>query len=141
MLQPSKGGILAKACDYILELSESNQRLMNVLKDNERLVAEIAKQKKINERLFQENVDLKNVLEKNGLLNGYAFPFSVFHVFVLTYLTTGFLWLNLLLTCFMFLLWRTLLLVFYGLPYYFSTVCEPPVRGCTGTRACTVMRA
>ncbi|KAK7574029.1 hypothetical protein V9T40_011220 [Parthenolecanium corni] len=49
--QPSKGGILAKACDYISELRESNQKLMNVLTENERLIAEVAKQKTLNERL------------------------------------------------------------------------------------------
>ncbi len=31
---------------------------------------------------------------------------------------------SLFLTCFMFLLWPTLLLVFYALPYYFSTVLQ-----------------
>ncbi|XKL65115.1 hypothetical protein PGB90_005201 [Kerria lacca] len=67
-VQPSKGGILAKACDYIIELSESNQRLMNVLKENERLITDLAKQKAQNERLLQENLELKNVLKQNGLI-------------------------------------------------------------------------
>ncbi len=40
------------------------------------------------------------------------------------------------LTCFMFLLWPTLLLVFYSLPYYFPLFCKPRVWVCIVTRAC-----
>lgn len=70
-VQQSKGGILAKACDYILELSESNQRLMSVLKENERLAADVEKQKAQNQRLLQENAELKNILKQNGLITRY----------------------------------------------------------------------
>ncbi len=41
-----------------------------------------------------------------------------------------------ILTCFMFLLWHTLLLVFYSLSCYFSTVLL--ARACTVMRACTL---
>ncbi len=41
--------------------------------------------------------------------------FNKFHVFALAYDINGFLWPTLLLTCFMFLLWpTTLLMFFYG---------------------------
>lgn len=48
-------------------MSDSNQKLMHVLKENERLIAEIAKQKTMNEQLFRENTELRDVLEENGL--------------------------------------------------------------------------
>lgn len=59
---------MAKACDYITELRESNQRLMNVLKENEQLTAELAKQKSQNETLQLENEELRNILKQNGLI-------------------------------------------------------------------------
>lgn len=40
---------------------------MNVLKDNERLIAEVAKQRTLNERLCRENTELKDIIEQNGL--------------------------------------------------------------------------
>ncbi|XP_065213084.1 upstream stimulatory factor 1-like isoform X3 [Planococcus citri] len=70
-VQQSKGGILAKACDYITELRESNQRLMNVLKENEQVTAELVKLKSINEALSNENDELRSVLKQNGLITRY----------------------------------------------------------------------
>ncbi|KAF7686276.1 upstream stimulatory factor 2 [Silurus meridionalis] len=49
----SKGGILSKACDYIRELRQSNQRLQESYKDVERIQVD-------NELLRQQIEDLKN---------------------------------------------------------------------------------
>lgn len=56
-----------------MELRDSNQRLMNVLKENERLTAELAKQKSQNESLVLENNELKNILKQNGSISRYCF--------------------------------------------------------------------
>ncbi|XP_069798517.1 upstream stimulatory factor 2-like [Narcine bancroftii] len=49
----SKGGILSKACDYIRELRQSNQRMQESFKETERLQMD-------NEMLRQQIDDLKN---------------------------------------------------------------------------------
>ncbi|GAA6085420.1 upstream stimulatory factor 2 [Tachysurus ichikawai] len=49
----SKGGILSKACDYIRELRQSNQRLQESFKEVERIQVD-------NELLRQQIEDLKN---------------------------------------------------------------------------------
>lgn len=54
----SKGGILSKACDYIRELRQSNQRLQESLKEVERIHVD-------NELCRQQIEELKN---KNALL-------------------------------------------------------------------------
>lgn len=41
---------------------------MSVLKENERLAADVEKQKAQNQRLLQENAELKNILKQNGLI-------------------------------------------------------------------------
>jgi len=63
----SKGSVLAKACDYVTELTEDNKilekrvrELENVSEENERLLATI-------EELQSENAILKQQLENHGL--------------------------------------------------------------------------
>ena len=63
----SKGGILAKACDFVTELTEDNKtlekrvsELENMAEENERLLATI-------EELRQENAMLKQQLDNHGL--------------------------------------------------------------------------
>jgi len=64
----SKGGILAKACEYVAELRNTNQRLMDNIKqsdgvttENERLSAQL-------EQLQQENAVLKQQLQNHGIM-------------------------------------------------------------------------
>jgi len=64
----SKGGILAKACDYVQELNEDNKtlekrvhELESVADENERLLAAI-------EELRQDNISLKQQLENHGIV-------------------------------------------------------------------------
>ena len=64
----SKGGILAKACDYVQELNEDNKtlekrvhELESVADENERLLAAI-------EELRQDNISLKEQLENHGIV-------------------------------------------------------------------------
>lgn len=54
----SKGGILSKACDYIRELRQTNQRMQETFKEAERLQMD-------NELLRQQIEELKN---ENALL-------------------------------------------------------------------------
>ena len=63
----SKGGILAKACDFVTELTEDNKTLLkrvkeleNVADENERLLTTI-------EELREENSMLKQRLENHGI--------------------------------------------------------------------------
>ena len=63
----SKGGILAKACDFVTELTEDNKTLLkrvkeleNVAEENERLLTNI-------EELREENSLLKQRLENHGI--------------------------------------------------------------------------
>lgn len=64
----SKGGILAKACDYILELRATNQSIDKYIKSNEQLVSKLDKLSKQNAELKYENNMLKNMLVENGLI-------------------------------------------------------------------------
>lgn len=64
----SKGGILAKACEYVADLRNTNQRLMDNIKqtdgvtsENERLSAQL-------EQLQQENALLKQQLQNHGIM-------------------------------------------------------------------------
>lgn len=65
----SKGGILAKACEYITELRESNQKLELALAVKEQKVVsqslEALKQK--NASLEKENQVLRDLLKLNGI--------------------------------------------------------------------------
>lgn len=55
----SKGGILAKACDYITELRESNERLLIFAKENEQLLAEVESLSREVQELRRENERLR----------------------------------------------------------------------------------
>ncbi|XP_073980953.1 upstream stimulatory factor 1-like [Rhodnius prolixus] len=63
----SKGGILAKACDYITELRESNQRLMAYAKENEQLLVEVDTLVQKCDLLKSENDKLRALLRQNGV--------------------------------------------------------------------------
>ncbi|XP_050521552.1 upstream stimulatory factor 2 [Daktulosphaira vitifoliae] len=58
----SKGGILAKACDYINEIKSSNQKLMDCVKEMESI-------KRQNYDLRLENEELRRLLSQHGLLS------------------------------------------------------------------------
>ncbi|XP_053997368.1 upstream stimulatory factor 2-like [Hylaeus anthracinus] len=55
----SKGGILAKACEYIGELRAANQGLGQCLRDNEKLRQEISSLKQLVAQLKRENLQLR----------------------------------------------------------------------------------
>lgn len=56
----SKGGILAKACEYIGELRTANQSLGQCLRDNEKLRQEITALKQLVTQLKRENLQLRS---------------------------------------------------------------------------------
>lgn len=58
----SKGGILAKACEYITELKETNNNLSECLKNNEQLLLDNGLLKETNDKLKKENELLKKRL-------------------------------------------------------------------------------
>ncbi|XP_033208917.1 upstream stimulatory factor 2-like isoform X2 [Belonocnema kinseyi] len=58
----SKGGILAKACEYIGELRSANQSLGQCLRDNERLRQEVVDLKQLVMELKRENLQLRSQL-------------------------------------------------------------------------------
>lgn len=58
----SKGGILAKACDYINELKSTNQRLMDCVKQMESI-------NRHNNELRLVNEELREILSQHGLLS------------------------------------------------------------------------
>ncbi|XP_001947444.2 upstream stimulatory factor 2 [Acyrthosiphon pisum] len=58
----SKGGILAKACDYINELKSTNQRLMDCVKQMEAV-------NRHNDELRMENEELRGIVSQHGLLS------------------------------------------------------------------------
>jgi len=55
----SKGGILAKACEYIHELRNTNIRLAGTLKDHESTLEDIATLRRENMDLRRENTQLR----------------------------------------------------------------------------------
>ncbi|XP_057331586.1 upstream stimulatory factor 1 isoform X3 [Microplitis mediator] len=57
----SKGGILAKACEYIGELRAANQGLGQCLRDNEKLRQEVTALKQLVQKLQRENEQLRRV--------------------------------------------------------------------------------
>lgn len=63
----SKGGILAKACDYIMELRTSNQRLAEYSKENEQLVSDMEILGRQIEELRMENDQLRAQLAEHGI--------------------------------------------------------------------------
>lgn len=62
----SKGGILAKACDYIQELRNSCARLPDVLKENERLNIDLDNLRQQYEELKNENQALRAHIQQQG---------------------------------------------------------------------------
>ncbi|XP_001604715.2 upstream stimulatory factor 1 [Nasonia vitripennis] len=58
----SKGGILAKACEYITELRTANQSMGQCLRDNEKLRQEVTALKQAVAQLRRENLHLKSQL-------------------------------------------------------------------------------
>ena len=64
----SKGGILAKACEYITSLRTSNARLGESLKDMEKLTVDVELLRQQCEELKQENALLRAQLQQHGLI-------------------------------------------------------------------------
>ncbi|XP_068855594.1 upstream stimulatory factor 2-like [Aphelocoma coerulescens] len=63
----SKGGILSKACDYVRELRQSNQRLQETFKEAERLQMDNDLLRQQMEELKSENAVLRAQLQQRGL--------------------------------------------------------------------------
>lgn len=64
----SKGGILAKACDYILDLRETCEKNDITVKENKDLRLNVDMLKARNTALERENKELKAILKKNSIL-------------------------------------------------------------------------
>ncbi|KAJ8791430.1 hypothetical protein J1605_004235 [Eschrichtius robustus] len=70
MLMPtpqSKGGILSKACDYIRELRQTNQRMQETFKEAERLQMDNELLRQQIEELKNENAVLRAQLQQHNL--------------------------------------------------------------------------
>ncbi|XP_072409464.1 LOW QUALITY PROTEIN: upstream stimulatory factor 2, partial [Chiloscyllium punctatum] len=63
----SKGGILSKACDYIRELRQTNQRMQESFKDTERLQLDNELLRQQIEELRGENAVLRAQLQQHGV--------------------------------------------------------------------------
>ncbi|KAG8539953.1 hypothetical protein GDO81_020084, partial [Engystomops pustulosus] len=63
----SKGGILSKACDYIRELRQSNQRMQETLKEAERLQMDNEILRQQIEEQKNENTLLRAQLQQHGI--------------------------------------------------------------------------
>ncbi|GIY41996.1 hypothetical protein CDAR_372682 [Caerostris darwini] len=63
----SKGGILAKACDYIQELRNSCARLPDIVKENERLNLDLDALRQQYEEVKNENQALRAHLQQQGI--------------------------------------------------------------------------
>ncbi|KAM3596521.1 uncharacterized protein V6R79_015992 [Siganus canaliculatus] len=71
----SKGGILSKACDYIRELRQNNQRLMDSYKEVERVEMDNELLRQQIEELKNDNALLRAQLQQHGIeINGDATP-------------------------------------------------------------------
>lgn len=68
MLAQSKGGILAKTCEYIHELRTTNQRLADSLKESERLSVDMELLRQQCEELKNENALLRAQLQQHGIV-------------------------------------------------------------------------
>jgi len=64
----SKGGILAKACEYLAETRNTNQRLVESIKQNEGVSAENESLASQVEQLQAENAMLKQQLQNHGIV-------------------------------------------------------------------------
>ncbi|XP_018353756.1 PREDICTED: upstream stimulatory factor 2-like [Trachymyrmex septentrionalis] len=62
----SKGGILARACEYIGELRTANQSLSQCLRDNDKLRQEIISLKQIVTQLKRENLQLRSQISSSS---------------------------------------------------------------------------
>ncbi|XP_013788822.1 upstream stimulatory factor-like isoform X3 [Limulus polyphemus] len=65
--QQSKGGVLAKACDYIQELRNANARLPEILKENERLTMDVELLRRQCEDIKNENQMFQVHLQQQGI--------------------------------------------------------------------------
>ncbi|XP_061885520.1 upstream stimulatory factor 2 isoform X4 [Entelurus aequoreus] len=71
----SKGGILSKACDYIRELRQNNQRLQDSYKEAERIELDNELLRQQLEELKSDNALLRAQLQQHGVeVNGNATP-------------------------------------------------------------------
>uniref|UniRef100_A0A3Q4BGW4 BHLH domain-containing protein n=1 Tax=Mola mola TaxID=94237 RepID=A0A3Q4BGW4_MOLML len=71
----SKGGILSKACDYIRELRQNNQRLQESFKEVERVKMDNELLRQQIEELKNDNALLRAQLQQHGIeVNGDATP-------------------------------------------------------------------
>ncbi|XP_051928077.1 upstream stimulatory factor 2 isoform X2 [Hippocampus zosterae] len=71
----SKGGILSKACDYIRELRQNNQRLQETYKEVERIELDNEMLRQQLEELKSDNALLRAQLQQHGIeLNGESTP-------------------------------------------------------------------
>lgn len=71
----SKGGILSKACDYIRELRQNNQRLQESFKEVERVQVDNELLRQQIEELKNDNALLRAQLQQHGIeINGDATP-------------------------------------------------------------------
>uniref|UniRef100_A0A8C6USX3 Upstream transcription factor 2, c-fos interacting n=1 Tax=Neogobius melanostomus TaxID=47308 RepID=A0A8C6USX3_9GOBI len=71
----SKGGILSKACDYIRELRQSNQRLQDSFKEVERVEMDNELLRQQIEELKNDNALLRAQLQQHGIeINGDTTP-------------------------------------------------------------------
>ena len=66
-IQQSKGGILSKTVDYINELKSHNARMVETIKDNERLTIDTELLRQQVEELRQENALLRAQLQQHGI--------------------------------------------------------------------------
>lgn len=66
-IQQSKGGILSKACDYIRELRQTNQRLQESFKEAERLQMDNEMLRQQIEDQKNENTVLRTQLQQHGI--------------------------------------------------------------------------
>jgi len=64
----SKGGILAKACEYLAETRNTHQKLADTLKKNEEILAEKDRISSRLEQLQKENEVLKQQLQSHGIV-------------------------------------------------------------------------
>ncbi|KAL4228593.1 Upstream stimulatory factor 2 [Mactra antiquata] len=64
----SKGGILSKACDYINELRQANNRMSDSMKETERLNIDNELLRQQIEELKNENLLLRTTLQQHGIV-------------------------------------------------------------------------
>ena len=63
----SKGGILAKACEYIAELRSANSQMAETIKETEKLSIDNELLRNQVEELKQENSLLRSQLSQHGI--------------------------------------------------------------------------